>query len=303
VSLIIEVSYSQPKLPSCACWNPDGTTFANQAVAVNYPSGLFVDRNNTVYMSDISSSSIRIWHEGSTTVTRTIFNTLAKTSNSLFVNIGGDIYVGSDSVGAIGKWTLNSPNSIAVINVTIICYGLFVDIRNYLYCSSAREHRVTKQSLDVGTNVLSTVAGNGSQGSTSNMLSSPQGIFVNINFDVYVADSRNDRVQLFKFGQLNGITVAGSNAKLSVVLSYPTAVFLDSDSNLFVVDTFNQRIVGSTPNGFYCVVGCSGIEGTQPYHLYNPHVAAFDNHGNIFVNDYYNNRIQKFLLMKNTIGK
>jgi hypothetical protein len=299
---IIEVSYNQPRLPLCACWNPDGITFANRALIGYFPYSLFVNRNNTIHVADYLNSRIHVWRDGSTVVTKTIFNTLHR-PNSLFLNTNGDIYVGGSSVPTVEKWAVNATNSIVVMNVSAPCWGLFVDIANYLYCSIRNKHRVVKQSLGVGTNMISTVAGTGSTGSAPHMLNGPYGIFVDIKCNLYVADCLNDRVQLFKAGQLNGITVAGKSATLSINLNCPIAVFLDNDGNVFIVDTGNHRIIGSTPNGFYCVVGCSGVPGAAPYQLNIPNAAAFDSYGNIFVADTSNNRIQKFMLMANTFGK
>jgi len=246
--------------------------------------------------------NVHEWHKGSTTVTRTIFNTL-RDPQSLFVTNDGDIYVGSAYDGKVEKWTWNATESIVVMHVSSSCFGLFVDTANYLYCSLHNEHRVAKQSLDAGMKMLITVAGTAYRGSASNMLDGPRGIFVDINFDLYVADCENNRVQLFKFKQSNGITVAGKIGTLSIKLDCPTAVFLDADGYLFIVDHYNNRIVGSRPNGFYCLVGCSGARGSASYELYYPNAAAFDNYGNIFVADTENTRIQKFILMTNTFGK
>jgi DNA-binding beta-propeller fold protein YncE len=134
-------------------------------------------------------------------------------------------------------------------------------------------------------------AGNGSPGSSSYMLDSPRGIFVNINFDLYVADCNNNRIQLFRTGQSNGTTKV-ENGMIS--LNCPTGVVLDADNYLFIVDSNNHRIIGSGPNGFRCVAGCSGSNGSSANHLFYPQSMAFDSYGNIFVTDRNNNRIQKF---------
>jgi hypothetical protein len=285
-----------------ACWNPDGIAFANEAGVDSYLSGLFVDRNNTVYVVDTYSNRVQVWRDGSTNMTSTVYNTLPS-PNSVFVNIDGDIYVSSIETAAVEKWTVNATNSVVVMNTSSYCSGLFVDTADYLYCSLDTEHRVVKQLLGVGTNMSSTIAGNGSSGSADNMLAGPLGIFVDINFDLYVADCENDRVQLFKPGELNAITVAGKGATSSINLKCPTDIFFDADHNLFIVDSWNSRIIGSTPNGFYCLAGCLSVQGSASNKLHYPSTAAFDSYGNIFVADRFNNRIQKFILMTNTIGK
>jgi hypothetical protein len=270
---------------------------------VNYkPWSLFVDRNNTVYVGDLTSHRVYEWREGDVNATRSFsgnFNDLL----SLFVTIDGDIYVDNGRNGTVEKLVLNATKSVAVMTVSNHCRWLFVDIANNLYCSLRDEHRVVKQSVNVTAHVTTVVAGTGVIGHTSSTLWFPIGIFVDINFDLYVADCMNHRIQRFVSGQLNGITVAGNNETSSITLSCPVAVFLDYDGYLFILDQGHHRIVRSSSNGFYCVVGCSSAQGTTSHQLYLPAAAAFDNHGNIFVADWDNGRVQKFILMDNDVGK
>ncbi len=186
------MSYNQPKLSPCAQWDPNGITFADTSEIVFIPNNLFVDRNNTVYVTDEHHNPVYIWHEGNSTRTTITLDDSFRPLN-LFVTIDGDIYVASDAPGKVEKWALNATKGIVVKDVSTSCSGLFVDIANYLYCSLADENRVEKQSLNVSTNMLVTVAGNGS----SSILYGPHGIFVDTNFDLYVADCWNNRVQLF----------------------------------------------------------------------------------------------------------
>jgi hypothetical protein len=160
-----------------------------------------------------------------------------------------------------------------------------------------------KQSLDDGTSIIETVAGNGSCGTAFDMICTPTTIFVNINFDLYVADCKNDRVQLFEFKQIIGTTVPKGIETSSIKLNCPTAIFLNADKYLFIVDGGNSRIIGSNTDGLYCLVGCSDESGAASYQLNFPSAAAFDHYGNIFVADMNNNRIQKFMLVANASGK
>jgi hypothetical protein len=163
-------------------------------------------------------------------------------------------------------------------------------------------HEVVKIWLGDSTTTWTTVAGTGSYGSTASMLYYPQGIFIDINFDLYVADSNNNRIQLFQLGQSNALTVAGNGASGTITLNNPTGVVLDADKYLFIADRSNNRIVASGPNGFRCIVGCSGY-GSASNQLLNPYSMAFDSYGNIFVVDSSNSRIQKFVLATNSCGK
>jgi DNA-binding beta-propeller fold protein YncE len=217
----------------------------------------------------------------------------------------GDIYIGSySSIDGVSKWTLNSTVIVPIMYTCQMCYDLFVDISNTLYCSMSDFHLVVTKPLNSGSNALTIIAGTGSTGSASNMLNHSYGIFVDINFDLYVADSGNDRIQLFRSGQLNATTVAGNGSlNTTITLDYPTGIVLDADKYLFIVDSHNNRIVGSGPNGFRCIVGCSMLPGSASKRLSSPRSMAFDNYGNMFVTDRMNNRIQKFSLTMNVCGK
>jgi hypothetical protein len=188
------------------------------------------------------------------------------------------------------------------MSAPITCAGLFVDITNTLYCSISNSHQVVKKWLGDGVTTSAIIAGRNGPGSGLDNLNFPVGIFVDINFDLYVADCRNNRVQLFQLGQIFATTVAGNGATNTITLSCPTGVVLDADKHLFIVDSGNHRIIGSGPTGFWCIIGCFG-SGSAPNQLYNPQSMSFDSYGNIFVTDLKNKRIQKFVLATNSCSK
>jgi hypothetical protein len=309
-------SYNQPKFCPSASWNPNATTFANISILGSNPASIFVNTNNTVYVASQANTQIQVWLEESINVTRTIFGSWPW-QYGLFVTAVGDIYVSYENYQyyyyytpyfyyyyyyQMDKWTLNGSASVVPISINQLCYGIFVDISNTLYCSIYSLHQVVKIWLNDSVTIPTTIAGTGASGSTANALSYPYGIFVDINFDLYVADANNNRIQLFSLGQSNAKTVAGNGALGTVTLSWPTGVVLDADNYLFIVDQNNHRIVGSGPNGFQCLVGCYG-GGSASYQLYYPQSMAFDSYGNIFVADRSNNRIQKFVLDTKFCGK
>ena len=220
-----------------------------------------------------------------------------------FVSLDGSIYINNLNEGIVEKRSRNGTKSAVIMKFDTICIALFVDINNYLYCSMFNKSQVVKQPLDGIANMSIIVAGTGIQGDASDMLDTPLGIFVDINLDLYVADTWNNRIQLFKAEQLNGITVAGDDSTPSIALNGPTAVFLDADGYLFIVDLLNARIIRSRSNGFFCIVGCSSVTGSASDQLNTPFSAAFDSYGNIYVIDIINNQIQKFNLLTNISGK
>ncbi|CAF3732096.1 unnamed protein product, partial [Adineta steineri] len=292
------LSYNLPKFCSNASWYPNATTFANLSMMGSQPRDIFINTNNTIYVTSQAANKILVWSEGNTIPIKNISGNISSPIG-LFVTTAGEIYVDSDnSIGRIDKWTLNSTVGISIMYTCTKCYDIFIDMNNNLYCSMKDSHQVVTKSLDVVSNALTIVAGTGTAGNTSSMLNSPYGIYVNTNFDLYVADYLNNRIQIFQSGQLNGITVAGAaSLNRTITLNGPTGIILDADNYLYIVDSNNHRIVGSGPSGFHCLVGCSGSSGSAENQLSYPKMLSFDSYGNMFVTDYSNNRIQKFAIL------
>jgi len=233
-------------------------------------------------------------------------NTNQFTQLSIFVTSNSDIYTTSiNSPFPINRWLSNETNTSATIAYSDSnSYGIFIDINNTLYFSTDNIHKVLSKSLSSSSDILTLVAGTNVAGITANMLDSPHGLFVDVNFDLYVADWGNHRVQLFRQGQQNAITVAGSGSlNVTITLYRPNHVVLDMDKYLFIVDQYNNRIIGSNEDGFHCIVGCTGSSGLFVNTLNKPSNMAFDSFGNIYVVDEFNHRIQKFLRLNNTLSK
>jgi hypothetical protein len=247
---------------------------------------------------------ILVWFNGSMNLTRTTSGNCS-TARGLFVTTSGDIYIDNGFLnGRVEKWTLNTNSSVPAMYVGQQCFGLFIDINDILYCTVSGLHQVVTKPLNSDSDIIRIIAGTGCAGATSSHLNTPHGIFVSINFDLYVADYYNNRIQQFQSGQLNGTTVAGNGSlNTTITLNHPTGIVLDADNYLFIVDKDNNRIIGSGPNGFRCLVACSGVAGSGSSQLNAPQILSFDTHGNMFVTEWYNNRIQKFLLLTNSCGE
>jgi hypothetical protein len=265
---------------------------------------MFINGINTIYITSSNNNNIFVWSQGSNSPTY-IVSSNSSQSYSVFVTINGDVYVDNGySNGRVDKWPYQSNSSEIVMNINGSCYGLFVDNNNTLYCSLASFHQVVKVSLGENSTTPTISAGTGSAGSTSDMLDSPRGIYVDFNLNLYVADCGNNRIQLFQSGELNGTTVAGGNISSgTITLNCPTDIILDADNYLFIVDSGNNRIIGSGSNGFRCIAGCSGSNVSSLFKLSYPQSMAFDSYGNIFVTDTNNSRIQQFSLANNFCGK
>jgi len=289
------LSYNQPKFCANRTWDSNGITFAQNDTLGITPFGIFISINNTIYATNRERGRILIWFNDSTNPVVTLGGNLT-VPRSLFVTINGDIYVDNGEVyQRVDKYIGNSNQSTSVMSVPVSCFGVFIDISETLYCSAENTHRVFKKWLGDNSTIASAVAGTGTAGSTATMLNTPSGIFVDTNFDLYVADMGNDRIQLFRLGQSNGETI-----NTTIQLYGPVSIILDDDKYLFIVDRNNHRIIGSGSYGFRCIVGCSNSAGSTSNRLYFPRSIAFDSLGNLFVLDGFNNRIQKFAYLSNS---
>ncbi|CAF1452068.1 unnamed protein product [Adineta steineri] len=224
---------------------------------------------------------------------------------SIFVTENGDIFIDNDIENGhrVERWLSKEDKFEIVMNVSASCYGLFVDINDTLYCSLQHHSKIVKTWLNDKSMIITVVVGESSPSDPSNKITFPCGIFVDDNFDLYVADSGNNRIQLFQLGDSTGKTVAGeTSSNPTTALDCPTGIVLDANKYLFIADLMNNRIVGSGPYGFRCLIGCNG-QGSESHQLSAPWSLAFDSYGNIFVTDRNNHRIQKFFYIENSCGK
>ena len=297
------VPYNLPKLGHNPAWYPEAVTFANQSVLGNDPRGIFIDSDNAVYYANYHQNQIFIWPSNGASM-QTINTGIIFYHSTLFVAMNKDVYVSNgNEIVRVDRWTNNGTvvHLVATFNQT--CFGLFIDVNNTLYCAVPAQNQVRSISLNSNTNISAGVAGTGVRGSAPDQLNNPWDIFVGTNFDLYIADASNGRIQLFRPGCVNGTTVAGNGIPSNLQLSLPTGIVLDADNFLFIADNEHNRIIRAGSSSYQCIAGCSGASGSNSNQLHSPISLRFDSHGNIYVADEHNNRTQKFMLSTNSCGE
>ena len=131
-----------------------------------------------------------------------------------------------------------------------------------------------------------TVAGGYGEGSGAYQLDEPNGIFVDSHGNVWVADTKNHRIQKFKPGCRKGITVG---ANLFHAPQFPTTLFVTDDETVYVADYYAGKVkrLSKYGNKWIIVAGRNNEMGlTRGVWL--------DNEGNVYVTDAEHYRVMKY---------
>jgi sugar lactone lactonase YvrE len=187
--------------------------------------------------------------------------------------------------------------------------GLAFDAAGNLYIADTDENVVREISA---AGVISTVAGNGTQGfsgdggsATSAQLDSPMGVAVDASGNLYIADTLNNRIREVSASTIT--TIAGTGAAgysgdggpaTAAELDQPTAIAVDSRGNIYIADTNNNRIREMNGGNISTVAG----DGQQAFSgdggpataaaLDSPTGVAIDASLNIYIGDTGNQRVR-----------
>ena len=248
------------------------------------PSSIARDNSGNLYIADAFNNRIRKIN------TNGIISTIAGT--------GAAAYSGDGSAATAAA--LNSP------------YGIAVDGTGNIYVSDQANQRIRKINT---SGIISTVAGNGSAGYTSDGVAGttaevnyPAGIACDAAGNVYVADYFNNRVrQITTTGIIS--TVAGTGAvgylgdgtaATGAKLNQPTGVAIDGSGNLLIADNLNNAVRMVNTSGIISTLAGNGTPGSSgdgsaaTAALLNlPSGVTTDASGNIYIADKGNNRIRK----------
>ena len=126
--IILGRSYNLPKFCASTTWYPQAVTFANETTVGTQPVGLFVNTKNSVYVAARTLDLVQVWLPGSSIPSSNISGGLNQ-SLSVFVTIGGDVYVDNSVVnGRVDKWALNATSSVPAMYVNSTCYHISLSI-------------------------------------------------------------------------------------------------------------------------------------------------------------------------------
>lgn len=266
---------------------------------LNGPSGLALDNEGNVYVADSGNNRIqKFTSDGEFLET---FGTLVDDPDNLenhefysprdiAIYSNGDIFVADTFNLRIQRfsstWEYISTIKIDDIDISenyLRPFGIAIDTNDQLIITGHNKVFVT----DLDGNVIEEFGG---WGMNEGKFYNPSGVAVNDQGIIYVADSSNDRIQMFN---MNGtfLNVIGVKQRAPGYFSNPNGIAIVND-DVYVADGSNFRIQKFNQDGAYLLSwGNSGIGSGQ---FNNPIGIDGDSSGDIYVVDSWNHRVQKF---------
>ena len=274
-----------------AQWNPKGITVAggrgrgSGLEQLDHPMGVFVDKQSCIYIADTHNHRVMKWAAGAGS--GQIVANATNYVSSIVVDRNGSLYLCDRTQHRVERWSSDmKSHDILLSNQS--CWGLALDRQESLYVAGHEDHRILQwPSGDI-------VAGGHGEGDALNQLANPYQLFIDHQQSIFIADYFNHRIMKWTRGAHEGTVVAGGHGygEGAHQLKLPHSVVVDRMGTSYVVDFGNARIMRWFANSTSGVpiVGAGGL--SDPYDI------AFDQHGNLYVADTSNHRIQMFKIDK-----
>jgi DNA-binding beta-propeller fold protein YncE len=303
--------------------------------SIYYPTGIAFDMNNNMYISEAN----RIRKVDPAGIIYTIAGTFGGysgdggpataamlESHAVAVDVQGNIYsadwfndvirkINSNGIISTCAGSGNSalgdggPATSARLNGP---YGVAVDAIGNLYIADTDGNRIRK--VNAATGIITTIAGNGSQGYTGDgglainaTVNSPMGICVDHIGNIYFADWMNNCIRKISTTGIittvagNGVFGFGGDGGQATLaqLKRPSGIAVDHLFHLYIADQGNYKIrmvdasgiISTIAGNTYNYSGDGGLainaEFKQPWSI------ALDQYANIYVADHDDHRIRK----------
>ncbi len=220
------------------------------------PSAIVYDASGNLYLAETAHHLIRKLDPTG------ILTTIAGTGTQGFSGDNGPATAAQlDSpqglaLDSVGNLYIADTHNHRIRKLSLSTTALAFDTASNLYLADTGNHRIRR--IDAATGLITTVAGNGTQGytgdngpATSASIDSPQGIAFDSANNLYLADTHNHRIRRIDIATGLITTIAGTGVPgltpnsapgLATSLSLPHGLTIDSSGNLYLADTGNHRI-------------------------------------------------------------
>ncbi|WP_295664592.1 NHL repeat-containing protein [uncultured Mucilaginibacter sp.] len=310
----------------------DGTGIASSFKNL---SGLIFSSDGTLYVGDWANNLIRKVNVSTGAVTRyagtvtpgftdgplasAVFNGTA----NLTFDKAGNLFIADEENNAIreittagtvvtiaGSGAQGANDGIGTAATFFHPEGIVADGNGNLYVA---DNNNTIRKININTKQVTTYAGTGIRGFKDGpvanaQFSSPYGLALDANGDLYVGDIVNNRIRKITISTGTVSTFAGTGTQgltngtaLSSTFYFPCGLTFDSSGNLFVAELRNNTIRKIATDGTVTTYAGTGAQGSTDgpatsATFYQPIGLAVDASGNVYVADEYNNELRKISL-------
>jgi uncharacterized protein (TIGR03437 family) len=301
---------------------------------LNYPDALCIDSNGAVYIADYNNGKIRkVSVSGVITTVATV-----SSPTGLAIDSGLNLYVSDYNSAYIRKVSANSgfvtifagngklkgtatsgpATSIAIGEP----YGLWLDSSNNLFITDWYNYVVWK--VDIGGNAtvfagrpgICCYAGDGGP-AVSAVFEGPADIAFDSAGNAYIPDGlvnvvrkvdKNGAVSTVAGANNYGFSGEGTNA-LQASFYFPETLASDTAGNIYVADTGHLRVRKISPGNVITTIAGSGNLGDSGdgglatnASFYSIDSLAVDSKGNVYIADFWANRVRKLTVATGIIS-
>ncbi|MDP3372369.1 MAG: hypothetical protein Q8S21_05740 [Candidatus Paracaedibacteraceae bacterium] len=298
---------------------------------INTPKGIVLDASHNLYIADSVNKNIRKV-SAKTGIIKTLESSIGLELSALGIDKTGGLYTVNNTTHNIKKIETHSDESSVIMqNATPgRINGLVIASNGDVIFTDSSQH-VVKRISGKKVDVIAGTDGKGGYESNGKKFSSPKGVAIAQNGDIYIADTGNHVIRKLKRDKKKSAyidsVVAGEPLKAGfsgdggkatdAKLSSPTDVDIDSHGNLYIADAGNHliRVVLANSNKISTIAGryeddpksAKGVGGfggdgglAKKAQLNHPAHIAVDGYGNVYVADEKNHRVRKIMLNVST---